>query len=186
MLPFWANLCVCLSGFVGPMLYTTAMVQILSYVVHNAFQKMIPSHGIHFFLSHVKITWWAHCQHQVAFLLAMKLGDNAFSSIRLFVRDTLCTTSWGQECAVHQRPALCTTDLRSAPWCTYCKVEVKYQCHGQGQNIIFLLAWSGRWWYLALPSSAESSMQRKSSTLIEKNQSQRGFKMVGRSKGREI
>ena len=36
----------------------------------------------------------------------------------VFVRAMLCTTSWVQDYIVHHRPALWTTDLRCAPWCT--------------------------------------------------------------------
>ncbi len=35
-----------------------------------------------------------------------------------FVRPTLCTTLWVQDYVLHHWPALCTTRLRCAPWCT--------------------------------------------------------------------
>ncbi len=46
-------------------------------------------------------------------------------------RAMLCTTSMVQDCIVHYRPVLCTTDLRCAPWYTRGTYGAMWVCHSR-------------------------------------------------------
>ncbi len=71
-------------------------------------------------------------------------------SLSGFVRATLCTTSTVQDYVVHHWPALCTTYLCCAPWCTRGPIDKHF---GGAQCSVVLTRWYTRGFCMFIISS---------------------------------
>ena len=77
-------------------------------------------------------TWFAHhntmksnvsCIVMSVYCVVVNVSEPGTKQIKVrkllqYPKVTLCSSSWVQDYVVHHRPALCTTELHCAPWCT--------------------------------------------------------------------